>query len=375
MFGQHRPTGCPLRQGTNPLKIVIWTGPAWETWGPGSLHTGLGGSETAAIHMASELALWGHDVEIIGQVTPCEYNGVKFKNHLLCMNSPIECDVWISSRDPSVFRMLKPKAKLSVLWCHDIHMGDDYQGLVRQHDIVLCLSNWHRKILSTYYSDVPKEKFVVTRNGIDPKLFLREPKKNECKIIYSSSPDRGLDHLLCYWPKIREMRPDTELHVYYGFNTWQQMVDRSANKTAQLQINFFKERLAAMQDCGVFFHGRVGQVELAEAFLESSMWLYPTAFLETACISAMEAQAAGCLVITTRLAALAETVKYGFLVSPPNTETRYETEFLDHVKRFLKQPDDFSSHLHVAREWALRNLSWTQVAKQWEELFSEKLKA
>ena len=190
MFGQHRPTGCPLRQGTNPLKIVIWTGPAWETWGPGSLHTGLGGSETAAIHMASELALWGHDVEIIGQVTPCEYNGVKFKNHLLCMNSPIECDVWISSRDPSVFRMLKPKAKLSVLWCHDIHMGDDYQGLVRQHDIVLCLSNWHRKILSTYYSDVPKEKFVVTRNGIDPKLFLREPKKNECKILFSRSRPR-----------------------------------------------------------------------------------------------------------------------------------------------------------------------------------------
>ena len=356
------------------MKIVIWTGPAWETWGPESLRTGIGGSETAAIRMAAELANFGHDVTIIGQVTPCEWEGVKYRDHRLSGPSTIECDVWISSRSLQALRTLKPKTRISALWCHDVHLGDDYSGLMRGHDIVLCLSGWAKKVLSAYYTDVPRDKFIVTRNGIDTRLFLREPRKEGCRIIYSSSPDRGLDHLLDYWPKIREMRPDAELHVYYGFSTWEKMALQRKDKPAQLQISFFKERLAQMAEQGISSHGRVGQTELARAWLSSSMWLYPTSFLETACISAMEAQAAGALAITTKLAALPETVKYGVLIDPPNTEDRYEREFLEHVREFIEYPGLSTNMRQNGREWALRNLSWTQVAQQWEELFTEKMK-
>lgn len=366
------------------MRIVIWTGAAWETWGPDSLHTGLGGSETAAIHMATELAQRGHDVEIIGQVTPCQRDSVTYTDcqpyllsSKLAQTSIIECDVFISSRCLPALHVLKPRTKLAVLWCHDIHVGDNHQNLLDKYDIVLCLSQWSKKILSSYYPEVPKNKFVVTRNGIDPRLFLREPKKEGCKVIYSSSPDRGLDQLLSYWPQIREMQPDAELHIYYGFNTWQQIANQHHDKDAKLQIQFFQDRLTSMQDCGVFAHGRVGQVELAKAFLESSMWLYPTAFKETSCISAMEAQAAGCLCIATRLAALAETVKYGLFVDPPSNSDVYRVKFLNHVKEFLKKPPceiEFADLVDNAREWALRNLSWTQIAGQWEELFTKELK-
>ena len=355
------------------MKIVIWTGPAWETWGPESLLTGIGGSETAAIHMASELANLGHEISIIGQVIPCEWKGVKYHDYRLFGPTTIECDVFISSRNLQVLRALKPKTRISVLWCHDVHLGDDYSGLMREYDIILCLSEWAKKVLSAYYIDVPRNKFVSTRNGLDTKLFLREPRKEGCRVIYSSSPDRGLDHLLDYWPKIREMRPDAELHVYYGFSTWEKMVLQRNDKPAQLQIGFLKERLVQMEEQGVSSHGRVGQAELAQAYLSSSMWLYPTAFLETSCISAMEAQAAGALVVTTKLAALSETVKYGLLVNPPNTESRYEEEFLKHVREFIGRPMgdiEWASMMRNGREWALRNLSWTQVTQQWEELFT-----
>lgn len=186
------------------MKIVIWTGPAWETWGPQSLKTGIGGSETAAIHMSAELARWGHEVSVIGQVTPCEWEGVRFCDYRLFGPGTIGCDVFVASRYLDTIHKLKPDAKLTALWCHDIHVGDDYQGLMRQYDMVLCLSTWSRKVLSTYYNDVPRDKFILTRNGIDTRLFLREPKKTRCKAIYSSSPDRGLDHLLNYWPRIRK---------------------------------------------------------------------------------------------------------------------------------------------------------------------------
>ena len=359
------------------MKIVIWTGPAWETWGPQSLKTGIGGSETAAIHMSAELARWGHEVSVIGQVTPCEWEGVRFCDYRLFGPGTIGCDVFVASRYLDTIHKLKPDAKLTALWCHDIHVGDDYQGLMRQYDMVLCLSTWSRKVLSTYYNDVPRDKFILTRNGIDTRLFLREPKKTRCKAIYSSSPDRGLDHLLNYWPRIREIRADAELHVYYGFDTWQAMAAQRKDKRAQAQIDFFKTRMGQLSDQGVVSHGRVGQAELAKAFLGSSMWLYPTGFLETSCLTAMEAQAAETLPITTRLAALAETVKHGILVAPPNSESRYKDEFLGHVRDFLDGKNFVATNQMIAagREWALRSLSWAQVAGQWEELFEERLKS
>ena len=359
------------------MKIVIWTGPAWETWEPQSLKTGLGGSEIAAIHMSSELARWGHEVAVIGQVSPCEWEGVKFHDYRMFGPGTIGCDVFISSRTLGAVHKLKPDAKITALWCHDIHVGDDYQGLMRRYDMVLCLSGWAKKVLSNYYNDVPKDKFVLTRNGIDPRLFLREPKKEGCKAIYSSSPDRGLNHLLNYWPKIRAMRQDAELHVYYGFETWQAMATQRKNSYDQSQIDFFKSKLIQLSDQGVVSHGRVGQAELAKAFLGSSLWLYPTSFLETSCLTAMEAQASGTLAITTKLAALAETVRHGILIDPPNSENRYEQEFLGHVRDFLenRQPITTDQMLKAGREWALRSLSWTQVAGQWEELFEERLKA
>ena len=358
------------------MKIVIWTGPAWETWGPQSLKTGLGGSEIAAIHMSSELARWGHEVAVLGQVSPCEWEGVKFHDYRMFGPGTIGCDVFISSRTLGAVHKLKPDAKITALWCHDIHVGDDYQGLMRRYDMVLCLSEWAKKVLSNYYNDVPKDKFVLTRNGIDPRLFLREPKKEGCKAIYSSSPDRGLDHLLNYWPKIRAMRQDAELHVYYGFETWQAMANQRKNSYDQSQIDFFKSKLNQLSEQGVVSHGRVGQAELAKAYLEASLWLYPTNFLETSCLTAMEAQASGTLAITTKLAALAETVRHGILIDPPNSESRYEQEFLGHVRDFLenRQPITTDQMLKAGREWALRSLSWTQVAGQWEELFEERLK-
>ena len=265
------------------------------------MKTGIGGSELAAIHMASGLANLGHDVEIVGQVIPCKWQGVTFTDcgeyRLLdperCeATRTVECDVFVSSRSLPALRLLKPKCRLSALWMHDIHVGHDPQGLLGEYDIILNLSEWSRETAQRYYPTVSKEKFLVTRNGIDTGLFKGTPVKDGCKAIYSSSPDRGLDKLLDYWPAIRKMRPDAELHVYYGFDTWERMAELRKDRIAKLQIEIFRTRLARMEEQGVVSHGRVGQEELARAWMGASLWLYPSSFSETSCITAMEAQAA-----------------------------------------------------------------------------------
>jgi hypothetical protein len=372
------------------MRIVIWTGPACETWGPASLKTGLGGSELAAIHMASGLTKLGHDVEVIGEVIPEVWEGIRFADFRDYVNversngasvslSPggmrkIDCDVFVSSRSLPALRLLQPRARLSVLWIHDIHVGFDPHGFLKEYDIILNLSEWARDTSRRYYPTVPPEKFVVTRNGIDTSLFAGPVAKEGCNVIYSSSPDRGLDKLLDYWPAIREMSPDAQLHVYYGFDTWEKMAELQHSKIAKFQIEIFRTRLANMADRGVVSHGRVGQEELARAWMGASLWLYPTSFSETSCITAMEAQAAMAWPITSSLAALRETVKHGVLIDPPNTRDGYREEFLGHVRSFLEgESVDRVVRQCLGRNWAMDELDWKGVAEQWDQLFTNRM--
>ena len=362
------------------MKIVIWTGPACETWGPESLTTGIGGSELAALHVASGLAKLGHDVEIVGQVILGQWRGVRFVDYREYVQltttmrgevaKKIECDVFVSSRMLNAQWLLKPKSRLSALWMHDVHVGGDPNRFMMEYDIILNPSVWASETARRYYPTVPADRFVVTRNGIDTSLFTGEAEKTGCKAVYSSSPDRGLDKLLDWWPAIKEMRPNAELHVYYGFDTWEKMAEHYQDKISKIQIEIFRTRLARMAEQGVVSHGRVGQEELARAWMEASLWLYPTSFAETSCITAMEAQAAGAWPITSGLAALNETVQHGRLIQPPNVRPGYREEFLAGVRDFLESDGDArTEHILRGREWAARELDWGGVAAQWERLF------
>jgi glycosyltransferase involved in cell wall biosynthesis len=271
-----------------------------------------------------------------------------------------------------------------------VHAGPDPGNLVGDYDDVFCLSRWAADTFRKFYPGAGEEKIFLTRNGIDPSLFYgEEPVKEGYDgsqrvqvqgplVVYSSSPDRGLDKLLDYWPEIRRMRPDARLRVFYGFGTWEKMAERRRDRVAQLQVSIMRSRLSAMVDQGVTFCGRHGQVVLADQYMRAAFWLYPTDFRETSCITAMEAQAAGCDVVATRLAALPETVfgETGHLVEPPNQLRRYREEFLGLVEEIFKKDRDASGMTECGRrvrELARERFPWSGVARQWSDHFAEVL--
>jgi hypothetical protein len=61
--------------------VAIYTGPCWDTWGPSDIATrGLGGSETAAVRLAEQLAEIGFVVTVYGQVNEGAYRDVIFRD-------------------------------------------------------------------------------------------------------------------------------------------------------------------------------------------------------------------------------------------------------------------------------------------------------
>lgn len=366
------PEPKPNNVSGGPLDIVIWTGSAWESWSPNNLEKGLGGSELAAIYMAKELQQLGHKVRVLCECSGQEgmYDGVEFTHY---GKGPRTCDVLIASRRARVLKDFEAKAKF--VWVHDTHLGEstaDLQECISEADGFLCLSNWHKRNLRKIYPFIPESAITVTRNGIDPRRFAREPVKTGNRLIYASSPDRGLTRLLELFPRVRADVPDAELHVYYGFVTWEAMARSSGDQEALQKVEEFKKKIA--ETAGVVLHGRVGQQELAEAYSASKVWAYPTWFTETSCISAMEAQAAGCVPVTTALAALQETVQHGVLIPAPDHTPEYADAWVKETIDLLQNEDRRKKLAFEGRIHALSNLGWPAVATQWINTFREAIK-
>jgi glycosyltransferase involved in cell wall biosynthesis len=186
--------------------------------------------------------------------------------------------------------------------------------------------------------------------------FLLQSGEIPLRATFSSSPDRGLSKLLDLWPEVCNMVPRDrpELHVYYGFDNWRKIAElQGAPPHVLRQIDRLEARVKAAPN--VVYHGRAGQAEVARSYLRSQLWLYPTDFEETSCITAMEAQAAGCKVVAARCGAVPETAPDGYFVDGPATRPGFDARFLEHVRAALvddccvvKTPRSWAD---VAREW------------------------
>lgn len=354
------------------LDIVFYTGPAWEDWTPDTLKEGgLGGSETMCIELARRFAKRGHGVRVFGQPgTEGTFDGVQYLSHER-WESGVDCDVLVASRAPWAVDAVQ--ARLKLLWVHDVHCGP---SLTRERalkfDWILALSEWHKQFLLRTYHLLDPDRVLVTRNGIDLAMFSGHEERNPCRAIYSSSPDRGLALALHCWPRIVEQVPEAELHVFYGFDNWEKAAASDPEEAQRLAE--VRALLAAAPQ--VYYHGRQNPERLAVEFQRSGVWYYPTWFSETSCITAMQAQAAGCWPVTTALAALRETVKMGSMLDIEADGIEYGSQ--EHQDWIVERTVFAMTALHKTlnrndlrdevSEYGLDSL-----ATKWQALFAERL--
>lgn len=191
--------------------------------------------------------------------------------------------------------------------------------------------------------------------------------KSSPKLIYSSSPDRGLDTLLYLWPFIHNEFPEAELNIFYGFDWWTKSIEQSGNKQ---QKQWRDQILEALDQPGVNNHGRVSRSELAEWWEITDVWLYPTRFWETYCITALEAQLSRTAIVTSNLAGLQTTVGLrGILIDGDAYTKEYREQALQATFGILK--DDFLRQelTEKAYQWAIQQ-TWENRAKEWLDIFA-----
>jgi glycosyltransferase involved in cell wall biosynthesis len=276
----------------NAMTVRFFVGPPLENWLPEDIgEKGLGGSETCVAMTARELAALGWEVHVYST----EFEVATMRQGVIyrpwSQFDPWErTDVLIVSRVPSVFDEPILNARLKILYNHDATYGDETSRAfpsierVKNVDHLFVLSEWHKNQFMELYPHIPEEKFVVTRNGVDMRRFERQRRgripKDAKRFVYSHSANRGLEELLAMWPNVMRMDPDMRLHVYYGFDTWLKMAEKSGDAQS---IERMKSIIRACDQPGVMLHSRVGQDQLAEEIGMANLALYPTHFHETSC--------------------------------------------------------------------------------------------
>jgi len=242
------------------------------------------------------------------------------------------------------------------LWCHDLVTGTVES--VQNFDKIICLSEFHKNYVMAK-QNVSPDKIYLSRNGVDPKKFMIARKvKNYNKIVWMSSPDRGLDRCILIMDELIIKYPDLQLHVYYGLeNLYKYGLQDLAEKLKQMM----SERE------WIKYHGFTEQSKMYFEVSDAVMWLHPANFIETFCITAIEMLELGIFPLTRRLGALANTLAnaeskgQAIMLSHGANNKEEITEYVEKAKEVL------SKALWKSVSLDLEKYSWLSVAKEWIE--------
>jgi len=343
----------------------------------------LGGSQSALCYLSRALADRGHEVcTWTDTTTPGVYRGVRCQSlqSLPLAARSVEADAWVILNSPSLARWLRAqvagRSKI-VLWTQ--HTAD--QPAMREladhavrdaHDAYAFVSDWQRAQYLAAFG-LPGQRAVVRRNAIAPvfeHLFSADERILAAKrrppiIAYTSTPFRGLNLLLELFPRIRSQVPDVRLRVYSSMRVYQV-------RDAEDERQFGWLYAACRTMPNVEYAGSLSQPELAADLRWVGALAYPNIFPETSCIAVMEAMAAGCVVVTSDLGALAETTAgFGRLIPMRSGAAGYGPKFVDALVDALQgladpARADLEELLRKQRRHVLETYTWRRRAGEWE---------
>jgi len=327
---------------------------------------GVGGAETCIINLARTLTL-NFNVHVFCTCSnPGIYDNVIYHN----LDSDIKqlkglnTDLLIVSRNTDVRDYKKDyNAKQVVLWAHDVPEDPSFKFIEQSHtqfDKIVALTNNHREEILKTFPFINSDKVIVIGHGIDTGRFKDKTiKKVPGRMIYSSTPFRGLEVLAKVFPKIKERVPNASLKVFSSMKLY----GPSYNDDEFITLY---DKLKKID--GIEYHESIKQDELAKEFMKAEVLTYPNSFPETFCITAIEGIASGTPIVTSNYAGLKDTITddVGIKIDGNPFSEEYQNKFIDSVVELLTNKDKWNK---INESCLSKDVSWKTSAKKWIECF------
>ena len=261
--------------------------------------------------------------------------------------------------------------KPTLLWLHDMwddpqiaHLADEKSR--KRFGKLIFVSNWQQW---TYAQglNIPFHEGIVMQNAIDPIIVQKEKKDDVIRLIYHTTPHRGLDILTAAFDQLctnlkAEGGPEIHLDVYSSFQIYNWP---DADKDYEDIFDALK------QHDHVTYHGYQPNEVVREALKEAHVYAYPCTWPETSCISVLEAMSAGCAVVCPNFAALPETTaNWATMYNWNENKHAHAQIFVNILKSMVAAywNDDHQLKLRHAQNYVNNFYNWELRAMQWEGL-------
>jgi UDP-glucose:(glucosyl)LPS alpha-1,2-glucosyltransferase len=261
--------------------------------------------------------------------------------------------------------------KINILWQHlsydqpNVRLMQD-RKFVDSIDYFIYVSHWQYNKFREIYK-IPEYKSFVIKNATHTFDTVEKQKDNKIKLLYTSTPWRGLAVLIKSIEILNKTREDFEVDIYSSTKIYGSKFDE--NEKDKFEALFDK----CKNTPNVNYLGYADNDSVRAAVQKAHIYAYPSIFEETSCLAVIEAMSAGCHVVTTNYGALPETcgefatmIEFDF--SGQNLIERYaETlnSVIDNYKNNLYKDD-----LEMQIKYYNKNYSWETRIQEWKNFLN-----
>lgn len=254
----------------------------------------------------------------------------------------------------------------NVIWQHLSYDQPNVQYMTDRRfvdsvDYFVYVSHWQFQRFRERFQ-IPEYKSIVIRNAIEDGPFdvLRWQDIKKIKLIYTSTPWRGLSVLVRAIQILNDLRDDFECDIYSSTKIYGTQFQQSEGDKFEPLFELCR------QTPNINYLGYAPNEEVRAAVSKSHLFAYPSIFEETSCLSALEALYAGCKVVTTNHGALPETCGdfADYVEYEPNQEElaqKYAKALNSVMDSVLFEDHDYlKQHQHFKKYWTwdMRKYDW-----------------
>jgi UDP-glucose:(glucosyl)LPS alpha-1,2-glucosyltransferase len=260
----------------------------------------------------------------------------------------------------------------TILWLHDLPEDPESQHLrdpkSRARFVKIVFNSYWQQYDYHIKLGIPLQEGIVLKNAIESfPANLQKDLDGPFRLIYFSTPHRGLHILEAAVRAIYNVRQDFVVDVYSSFELY-------GWKQRDLDFQPLFNRLKTLP-C-VNLHGTVSNQEIRQALMKSHILAYPSTYIESSCRVAIESMAAGLLTVVPNYGALTETcTDFAYMYNwDPDAQKHtqkfaqvlllamdnYKTEY---VQNMLKMQSSYYNHFFG---WDMRALQWTDFLRTLE---------
>jgi len=268
--------------------------------------------------------------------------------------------------------------KLRIYHLHDLPHDPEASHLQAassrdRFDRIVFSSHWQYQQFQTHLNLPYSRKHRVIETGVDPIPFVEkpDPRTNPIRLIYTSTPHRGLEILVPVFKHLASIFDYIELDVFSSFKLygWEE-------RDQPYQELFDRCR----QHPRIRYHGTQPQEVVREAYQQAHIFAYPSIWPETSCRCLIEAMMAGCFCVHPNLAALPDT-SAGLTSMYDGDQHRdvHASIFMERLGDLIValrnttmwEQDSVHTHLRQTSQYAVGRFGWPSVIQRWKWLIQE----